>query len=318
MLKYAIRRLLLVIPTLFFASLIVFFTIRLIPGDVIDQMISERESTNPETDRAMIEKALGLDVPIHVQYVRWIRDIFLRGDLGKSLWTGDPVTDEIRARLPVTFELGLIALIIGLCISLPIGIFSAIRQDTMGDYLSRGFAIMLIAVPGFWLGTIVIVLPSLWWGWSPPLLLISFREDPIGNFGQFIVPALVLGTGLAGVSMRMTRSMMLEVLRQDYIRTAWAKGLRERVVVTRHAMRNAMIPVITIIGLQLPVLVGGTVIIEQIFGLPGMGRLMLDAIMERDYTLVTGVMLIIASFVMLTNILVDITYGFMDPRVQHR
>lgn len=315
--KYALKRLFLVLPTLFLASLIVFFTVRLIPGDVIDQMISERESTHPELDRAMIEKALGLDVPIHVQYVRWIGDIILKGDLGDSLWTGEPVTAEIMARLPVTFELGVIALLIGISISFPVGIFSAVRQDTIGDYLSRGLAIMLIAVPGFWLGTIIVVLPSIWWGWSPPLLLIPFSEDPLGNLTQFLIPGLVLGTGLAGVSMRMTRSMMLEVLRQDYIRTAWAKGLRERLVVTRHAMRNAMIPVITIIGLQLPVLVGGTVIIEQIFGLPGMGRLMLDAIMERDYTVVSGIMLVVATFVLISNIFIDLAYGLLDPRVKY-
>jgi peptide/nickel transport system permease protein len=177
MASYLFRRFLLVIPTLFFASLIVFFTIRIIPGDVIDQMIQERESTNPEVDRQMIERVLGLDVPIHVQYVRWIGGIVTRGDLGKSLWSGTPVTEDILARLPVTFELGLIALLIGIIISLPIGIYSAIRQDSIGDYIARTFAILLIAVPGFWMGTMVIVFPSLWWGWSPALTLIpsSFR-----------------------------------------------------------------------------------------------------------------------------------------------
>jgi peptide/nickel transport system permease protein len=318
MANYLVRRLLLVIPTLFFASLITFLTIRLIPGDVIDQMMKERESTNPGLDRAMIERSLGLDAPIHVQYARWVGGIVLRGDLGKSLWSGTPVTKEILTRLPVTFELGLISLVIGLAISLPIGIFSAVRQDGVSDYLARGFAILCIAVPGFWLGTMVIVFPAKWWGWSPPLTLIRFSANPLQNLVQFLPPAIVLGTGLAGVSMRMTRSMMLEVMRQDYIRTAWAKGMREWVVIARHALRNAFIPIITIIGMQLPILVGGTVIIEQIFALPGIGRLTLDAITARDYTVVAGVMLFIATFILVTNILVDITYGLLDPRVQYK
>lgn len=318
MTNYLIRRLLLVIPTLFFASLITFLTIRLIPGDVIDQMMKERESTNPGVDRAMIERSLGLDAPIHVQYARWVGGIVLRGDLGQSLWSGTPVTKEILTRLPVTFELGIISLVIGLVISLPIGIFSAVRQDGVSDYLARGFAILCIAVPGFWLGTMVIIFPAKWWGWSPPLTLIRFSESPLQNLVQFLPPAIVLGTGLAGVSMRMTRSMMLEVMRQDYIRTAWAKGMKEWVVIARHALRNAFIPIITIIGMQLPILVGGTVIIEQIFALPGIGRLTLDAITARDYTIVAGVMLFVSSFILVTNILVDITYGLLDPRVQYK
>jgi len=313
---YLIRRLLLIIPTIFLASLIVFFMVRLIPGDIIDQMLEQRESTNPELDRAMIEHSLGLDVPIHIQYGRWMGDIILHGDLGNSLWEDTPVIENIVARLPVTFELGLLALVVALSISFPIGIYSAIRQDTVGDYIGRSFAILCIAVPGFWLGTMVMVFPSIWWGWSPPILLIRFTDNPAGNLAQYIVPAVVLGMAMAGVSMRMTRSMMLEVLRQDYIRTAWSKGLKERVIVMRHALRNALLPVVTIVGLQVPILIGGTVIIEQIFALPGMGRLMLSAILERDYTIVTGTMLIVAVVVLLTNLAVDLTYGYLDPRVQ--
>jgi len=290
--------------------------VRLIPGDIIDQMLEQRESTNPELDRAMIEHSLGLDVPIHIQYGRWMGDIILHGDLGNSLWEDTPVIENIVARLPVTFELGLLALVVALSISFPIGIYSAIRQDTVGDYIGRSFAILCIAVPGFWLGTMVMVFPSIWWGWSPPILLIRFTDNPAGNLAQYIVPAVVLGMAMAGVSMRMTRSMMLEVLRQDYIRTAWSKGLKERVIVMRHALRNALLPVVTIVGLQVPILIGGTVIIEQIFALPGMGRLMLSAILERDYTIVTGTMLIVAVVVLLTNLAVDLTYGYLDPRVQ--
>lgn len=271
-----------------------------------------------QVDREALEHALGLDVPIHIQYARWMRDIILHGSLGESLWRGTSVTGEIIDRLPVTFELGLLGIIISQLIALPIGIYSGIRQDSWGDYLGRTFAIGLIAVPGFWLGTMIIVFPSLWWGWSPPVRLIHFSENPLGNLGMFIIPAVVLGASMGGITMRMTRAMMLEVLRQDYIRTAWSKGLRERVVVIRHALKNALIPVITIVGIQVPLVIGGTVIIEQIFCLPGMGRLMLEAINARDYPIVSGVMVFVACFVLASNLLVDLTYAYLDPRVHYK
>jgi len=230
---YITRRLLLIIPTVLLATLMVFFVVHLIPGDIIDLMIAENPvGTTGDVTRQALEHDLGLDVPIHVQYVQWLGDIFLYGDLGDSLWTSTSVTEEILSRLPVTFELGLMALVVALLIALPIGVYSAIRQDTVGDYIARSFAILCIAVPGFWLGTMVVVFPSLWWGWSPPIMVIPFTEDPMGNLGMFILPAVVLGMALAGVTMRMSRTMMLEVLRQDYIRTAWSKGLRERIVAT--------------------------------------------------------------------------------------
>jgi len=269
-------------------------------------------------DREAIEHALGLDVPIHVQYGRWVGDIVMHGSLGESLWKQIPVTGLIMARLPITLELGLLALIVAQLVALPIGVYSAIRQDTWGDYIGRSFAIMCIAVPGFWIGTMIMVFPALWWRWSPAVMLIRFTEDPIGNLQMFIIPAIVLGMLMSGMTMRMTRTMMLEVLRQDYIRTAWSKGLTERVVVIRHALKNALIPVVTIIGFQLPVLIGGAVIMEQIFALPGIGRLMLDAIFQRDYPIVSGVMLFMALFVLLINLGVDLTYGFLDPRVHYR
>ena len=314
---YIIRRLLLIIPTLIMASLIVFFMIRLIPGEVIDMMVGEHEVVT-KMDREAIEHALGLDVPIHIQYGRWVGDIVLHGSLGESLWKKIPVTGLILERLPVTLELGLLALIVAQLIALPIGIYSSIRQDTWGDYMGRSFAIMCIAVPGFWIGTMIMVFPALWWRWSPAVILIRFTEDPAGNLQMFIIPAIVLGMLMSGMTMRMTRTMMLEVLRQDYIRTAWSKGLTERVVVMRHALKNALIPVVTIIGFQLPVLIGGAVIMEQIFALPGIGRLMLDSIFQRDYPIVSGVMLIMAFFVLLINLGVDLTYGFLDPRVHYR
>jgi peptide/nickel transport system permease protein len=231
---------------------------------------------------------------------------------------GKDITDEIFQRLPITFELGLMSLIIGILISIPIGVFAAIRQDSIPDYILRSISILLIAIPGFWLGTMIMIYPSIWWGWSPPMQLISFAKDPIGNLGMFLIPSLVLGTSMTGSSMRMTRTMMLEVLRQDYIRTAWAKGLSERVIVIRHALKNALIPVVTIIGMQLPILIGGSVIIENIFQLPGIGRLLLDSLSARDYPIVSGINLILATFVVFANLAVDLTYGLLDPRIHYQ
>ncbi len=314
---YLIRRLLALIPTLLFASMIVFATVRMIPGDVIDMMLSQNDIGADKRSRDQLVAALGLDKPMPVQYLRWLGAIFT-GDLGHSLWHSTPVLEEILGRLPVTFELGALALLVGLALALPIGVYSAMRQDTPGDLAARSFAILLLAVPSFWMGTMVMVFPSIWWGWSPEVNYVKFSEDPWQNLKQMIVPAVVLGTSLSAVTMRMTRTMMLEVLRQDYIRTAWAKGLRERLVVLRHALRNALIPVVTLVGLQAPLLIGGAVIIEQIFVLPGMGLLMLEAVNQRDYPIVTGVFLIVGVAVMLINLIVDLSYGLLDPRVRHR
>jgi peptide/nickel transport system permease protein len=316
---WLLRRLISLVPTLFLVTVIVFIVIRLVPGSIIDLMVSQHEySMEGSGGREQIRKALGLDVPMHVQYGRWLRDIVLKGDLGKSLWNKMAVTSQIGARIQTTLELGLIAIVIALTIAIPVGIYSAIRQDTIGDYIGRTLAILGLAIPNFWLGTMVIVFPSLWWNWSPPVQLIKFSEDPLGNLGMFLLPGLILGLSMASTTMRMMRTMMLEVLRQDYIKTAWAKGLRERVVNMRHAMKNALIPVVTLIGLQLPILIGGTVIIEQIFSLPGMGLLMLEAINQRDYPIITGVNLVIGTGVLVINLLVDMSYGFLDPRVQYK
>ena len=323
---YIIRRLLLTIPTLWIASLLVFFSIRLIPGDIVDLMASEMTYFTT-TDRAEIEERLGFDVPAYIQYFRWmgfIRDKdgklngLLQGNLGISLWRNAPVTDEIAARWPVTLQLGIMALLIAQIIALPIGILSAVQQDSAGDYVGRSFAILCVAIPNFWLGTMVIVFPAIWWGWSLPIMLIKFGDDPIGNLQMFLVPALVLGMSLSGITMRMTRNMMLEVLRQDYIRTAWSKGLKKWVVLIRHALKNALIPVIITVGIQVPILIGGTVIIERIFALPGMGMLMVESLAKRDYTIVSGVLLLFGAGVAVINLLVDLTYGFVDPRIHYK
>jgi peptide/nickel transport system permease protein len=315
---YAIRRLLTLIPTLFFASLIVFVTIRFIPGDVIDMMLSQNDVAADKMSRDQVVAALGLDKPLWEQYASWVGNIVFHGDLGKSLWQGTPVTEFLKARMPITFELGLLAMIVGLLIAIPIGVYSAVRQDTAGDYVGRSFSILMLAVPSFWIGTMVMVFPSIWWGWSPEMEYVAFFDKPFQNLSQMIIPAIILGASLSAITMRLTRTMMLEVLRQDYIRTAWAKGLNEPLVVMRHALRNALIPVVTLVGLQAPLLIGGAVIIEQIFVIPGMGLLLLDAVNQRDYPIITGVFLVVGVAVMLINLVVDLSYGLLDPKVRYR
>ena len=314
---YIIRRLLLMIPTLFIVTILVFLSVRFIPGDVIDAMMSKLEYLGVVVDREALEHRLGLDVPFYVQYGRWMGGILLHGTLGESLWGEFRVEEKIIGRLPVTIELGVMAIAIGLAIALPVGIYSAIRRNTAADYLGRIAAVIGLATPNFWLGIMVMIFPAIWWGWAPPMRLISFTEDLLGNLGVFIIPSLILGTAASAATMRLTRTMMLEMLRQDYIRTAWSKGLKERVVVMRHAVKNALIPVVTLIGMQLPILAGGSVIMENIFNLPGLGLLMVTALEERDYPLVSGVNLFFATAVVGTNLMIDLIYPYLDPRVRY-
>ena len=316
---YIIRRLLLVIPTLFLLTILVFLSVRFIPGDVIDAMLGRMQfgMSGGAIDREALEHRLGLDVPVHVQYGRWIGDILLHGSLGRSLMGGWTVEERILDRLPVTIELGLLAIAIGLALALPVGIYSAIRQDTAADYLGRSAAIIGLVTPNFWLGIMVMIYPAIWWGWAPPMRLVPLSEDLLGNLGVFIIPSLIVGTAMSAATMRMTRTMMLEVLRQDYIRTAWSKGLRERAVVIRHAVKNALIPVVSLIGLQLPILVGGAVIMENIFNLPGLGSLMLTALNDRDYPVVSGINLFFATAVVGINLMTDLIYTYLDPRVRY-
>ena len=328
---YLIRRLLLIIPTLWILTTLVFLSVRFIPGDVIDTMAGALEYQGVEVDRAALERMLGLDVPAWVQYGRWIGVLptpdwitgesefngLLQGTLGDSLLGYRSVEEKIIGRLPVTIQLGAMAIVIGLVIALPVGIYSAIRQDTAADYAGRSIAIIGLATPNFWLGIMVMIYPAIWWGWAPPLELVSFTEDPLGNLAVFIIPSLILGTASAAATMRMTRTMMLEVLRQDYIRTAWSKGLKERAVIIRHAIKNALIPVVSLIGMQLPILVGGSVIMENIFNLPGLGRLMVHALSDRDYPVISGINLVFAGIVLLNNLFIDLVYAVLDPRVRY-
>lgn len=311
--RYLAKRLLVAIPSLLIASLIVFTLPRLIPGDVVQLMLEEKAYAR---DIEELREKLGLSRPLYVQYVEWGSRV-LRGDLGESLWTRRPVLEEIGRRLPVTLELALLAMAFALAIAIPVGIVSATRQDTLRDYIARSAAILGLSVPGFWLATLLIVLPAIWWGWRPLTGFIDFSTDPWGHLTQLLLPALILGVASAAALMRLTRGMLLEVLRQDYVRTAWAKGLREQTIVIKHGLRNAIIPVVTLLGTQLPQIIGGTVIIETIFGLPGMSRFLFDAITQRDYPVIQGVNLVVVTSIVLVNLGVDALYAVLDPRIRY-
>jgi peptide/nickel transport system permease protein len=312
--RYLIRRLVLLVPTLLGVSVVVFVLVRLLPGDAVALQLQDARAS--AADEAALRSQLGIDRPIYLQYVDWLGTL-LRGDLGHSFRSHQPVVQELANRLPVTAELGLLALVIAAVVATTVGVISAVRQDTWADYAARSAAIGLLAVPGFWLGTLVVTLPSVWWHWTPPLRYVRLTEDPVRNLGIVIIPAVILGLGLSGGLMRLVRTQMLEVLRQDFIRTAAAKGLAERSVVVRHALKNAFIPALTVLGLQVAVLVSGTVVLESIFVLPGMGRYLLESVQARDYPAIQGLNLIFATVIVLTNLLVDLLYGWLDPRVRY-
>jgi peptide/nickel transport system permease protein len=311
--KYVVRRLLVAIPSLLIASVIVFSLPRMIPGDVVQLMLEEKAYGKDLED---LREKLGLNRPIYIQYFEWLNQV-VRGNLGESLWTRRPVVEELLRRLPVSLELGILALTFAILIALPIGIIAAVRQDSIADYISRSLAILGLSVPGFWIATLVVLLPAIWWGWSPPIQFTEFTANPWAHVAQFIIPAFILGIASAAAIMRLTRAMLLEVLRQDYVRTAWAKGVREGSVVLKHSLKNALIPVVTVLGIQVSQILGGTVIFESIFGLPGMGRFLFDAINQRDYPVIQGVNLLIVSVVVGMNLVVDAVYAYLDPRIRY-
>jgi peptide/nickel transport system permease protein len=311
--RYLAKRLLVAVPSLLIATLIVFTLPRLIPGDVVVLMLAEKAYAK---DIDELRAKLGLDRPLPVQYFEWLGKA-ARGDLGESLWTKRPVLEEIGQRLPVTFELAVLGLLVALVIAIPVGVISAARQDTIADYVARSAAILGLSVPAFWLATLLIVLPAIWWGWRPVTGFVEFSQDPIGHVTQLLLPAVILGIAVGAALMRLTRGMLLEVLRQDYVRTAWAKGLGEHVILMKHALRNAVIPVVTLLGTQLPQIIGGTVIIETVFGLPGMSRFLFDAINPRDYPVIQGVNLVVVSVIVLVNLAVDTLYAVLDPRIRY-
>jgi peptide/nickel transport system permease protein len=313
--RYVLRRVALAIPTLVLVSIIVFAMMRFMPGDVTLRMV-EGHAYAPTLDA--LRRDLGLDRPVHVQYLDWIGGIVLRGDFGRSYWTRQPIIDEVARRLPVTLELAALTVIISVVIGVVIGIVSAVRQDSVSDYVGRTLAILALSVPYFGLAVLVVVLPSIWFKWTPVWTYVPLSTSPLENLKIMTVPALVFGVTRAGPIMRIMRSALLDVLRQDYVRTAWAKGLGERPIVLRHAMKNALIPVVTLIALQMPLYIGGSVIIESIFRLPGIGLFFFEALSRLDYPVVQSVNLIVAAMVVGLNLVTDLSYAFLDPRIRYR
>lgn len=312
---YILRRLLLMVPTIFLAAFILFTIVRLVPGDVLAARMGEVGQLTPETE-ARMRKELGLDRPFLLQFAYWSLGV-MKGDLGRSLYTQEPVLSEILVRLPVSLELGVISILVTVTAATVIGIISAVRQDTLVDYMTRVSAIGFISIPNFWIATIVVLVPAILWEYSPPVRYVSVFSNPWENMLQFAPPGIILGLHSIGGTMRLMRSSLLEVMRQDYIRTARAKGLAERGVIWRHALKNALIPVVTLWGSFFSIIVSGSVIVENIFGLPGMGQLFVQAISFRDYTQIQGLVLMLTVVTVVLNLLVDLTYGLLDPRIKY-
>jgi peptide/nickel transport system permease protein len=313
--QYVLRRFALAVPTLFLVSVIVFVMMRLMPGDVVLRMV-EGQAYAP-TIEAM-RKDLGLDRPAYVQYAEWVGGILTRGDFGRSYWTRQPIWDEFARRFPVTLELAVLTILVSVVIGVAIGIVSAVRQDSAADYAGRVLAILALSVPYFGLAVVVVVVPAILFKWTPVWTYVPFTENPLANLKIMLVPALVFGITRAGPIMRIMRSALLDVLRQEYIRTAWSKGLPERGIVLRHALKNALIPVISLIGLQMPLYIGGSVIMETIFRLPGVGLFFFEALTRMDYPVVQSVNLIVATMVVGLNLAIDLSYAFLDPRIRYR
>jgi peptide/nickel transport system permease protein len=312
---YVVGRLISAFITILGTSFLVFSAVRFLPGSAVDIIASTSTVGGPEA-RQHVEHELGLDESLPVGYVHWLGNI-THGDFGKSLINGQPISDYIKEGIPVTLELGLMSLFFGVVLGVPIGVISAVKQDSWLDFGLRGIAIVLLAIPGFLIATIVIVVASRAWNWNPPITYIRFTQDPVHNLGQFVLPAIILGFSSAAALMRFTRTAMLEVYRQDYVRTVRAKGLADRTVVMRHAFRNALVPIISVIGIFLALIVGGTVIFEQIFQLPGVGRFLLSEVNTRDYPGVQAISLIFAVTVVMVNLATDLAYTFVDPRVRY-
>lgn len=315
MIPYLLRRLALMIPTLLGVSLVVFFFIRLIPGDIIVVLSGARGELSPE-QRELLRQDLGLDRPVLVQYVDWLSNA-LRGDLGTSLRNGREIGPDLLSRLPVTTELALLSALIGASIGLVTGIIAALRRGTWTELTAQGFGLFGLSIPDFWLGTLFLLAASRYFGWYPGARYVSVFTEPLQNLSMFVLPAFAVGIGLSASLMRITRSALLDVLGTGYVTTARAKGLSARSVLWGHALKNAMIPIVTVMGLQLGYLLGGVVIIETVFNLPGVGRFTVDAISGRDYPVVQATVLLVTVIVLFINLLVDILYAFLDPRIKY-
>lgn len=312
--RYIAQRILLGAISILGLTIVVFVFLRAIPGDTA-VLILGPDSAASEEDVRRLREELGLDDPLPVQYLRWLGNI-VQADLGKSLFTGRSVTDEVSNRVETTLELAALALIVSLVVGVTTGTASALWRGTIQEQFIRFFSLMGLAIPNFWLGTMVVVYSAKWFGWIPPVQHTSIFSDPSRNLQQFMIPAAVVGLSLAASLARLSRSAVLEVLREDYIRTARAKGLHSRAVLFRHTLRGSLIPIISLFAIQVGAVVAGTVVIENVFNLPGMGRLLLDSIGRKDYPVVQGIVLLYGTFIVLVNIITDIAYGFLDPRIR--
>jgi len=316
--QYVVKRLLLMIPTLLGAALVIFLLMNLVPGDVALLIIGGDQGGDINThELEKLRQQLGLNRPLFVQFLSWLWGV-MRLDFGKSLWTGASVIEELMIRLPLSLEVAIAATVVSIIIAIPLGTLAAIRQDTWVDYVVRVISIGGLAMPAFWTGILIILLLVIYFEWAPPLEYVSITRDPWENFQQLVWPIVTVGYRNAAVISRMTRSTVLEVMREDYVRTAWAKGLRERWVVMKHALKNAILPVITIIGTEVAFLIGGLVVTETVFTLNGVGRFMVDAIAHRDIPVVQTLVLLIAFAFVFVNLIVDLLYAWIDPRISYR
>jgi peptide/nickel transport system permease protein len=315
--RYILHRVLLMIPTLFGVAALVFLLLRVLPGDIVELKYAGSGTFAPKQAIEREKAQLGLDKPLWRQFVDWIGGI-VRLDFGTSMWTGRPISHEVAIRLELSLELALMATLVAVLLSVPLGTLAALRQDSWLDYFVRLFSIAGLAIPSFWLGIMIILVFIIFFHWLPPLTFTSFWVSPRANLTQLIWPALAVGYRYSAVATRMTRSAVLEVLREDYIRTARAKGLWEKVVLTRHALKNALLPVITVLGLEFAFLVGGLVVTEQVFNLNGIGKLFVEAISQRDYTMVQSLVLLTSFVFIFVNFLVDLLNAWLDPRIRYQ
>ena len=312
--RYVVGRLLLMIPTLVGVAILTFVIMRAVPGDIV--ALRYAGSSVPQSVIDQERHILGLDKPMWAQFVDWMTSIS-RGDLGQSLWTGHSVIEEVQVRMPLSIELAVLATLFAVVLAIPLGVIAAVKQDSWVDYAIRVFSIGGLAMPSFWIGIMMVLITLTLFGWAPPVVFTPLFEDPVANLAGLILPAIAVGYRYSAVSMRMTRSTVLEVLREDYVRTARAKGLRETLVVVRHALRNALLPVVTVVSLEFAFLIGGLVVTEQVFNLNGIGKLLVDAVAHRDYPLIQALVLLLASVFVIVNFVVDMVYVVLDPRIRY-
>jgi peptide/nickel transport system permease protein len=316
--QYILRRLLLAVPTLFGVTVLIFIAMRIIPGDPLEHIYSEAGGIYILTDYELKEAraSLGMDRPLSIQYLSWIGDV-ARGDMGKSFWTDTPIRRVIERRGPITLQIAIMSVVFSWIVGLPIGMIGAMWRNSLRDYTSRFIVTLFLAIPSFWLGLVVILVAVFYFSWRPPLEIVYIWDDPVANISLTVGPALAMGLGLAALIARMSRATLLEVFREDYVRTARAKGLGERAVVWRHVLRNALLPVITVSGIQLASLIGGSVAVERAFGVPGLGKALVQAITERDWMIIQNLVLMYGVFFVFINLFIDLLYGWIEPRIRY-